>query len=156
MAVPCPSLPPDRPKWQAPRARITRHPGRSDVSRRRANAPIRTSWGRTTRTRESLRDDEVLRRPSSDCQRTIAGGPSPALCDLSGPAYSCADRAARTLAPHALGLILGETTARKQGLERKTRGRMDNREPIDVPFLIFVIIVTILVVALGVVLFPHR
>jgi hypothetical protein len=32
---------------------------------------------------------------------------------------------------------------------------MDNREPIDVPFLVFVIVVTILVVALGVVLFPH-
>jgi hypothetical protein len=33
---------------------------------------------------------------------------------------------------------------------------MDNHGPIDVPFLIFVIVVTILVVALGVVIFPHR
>jgi len=101
-----------------------------------------------------------MMRSSSGLHRTVNG---PSLADhhrrfatLSGPAYSCADRPARTLAPHALGPMLGETTARKQGLTRKTRGRMDNREPIDVPFLIFVIIVTILVVALGVVLFPHR
>ena len=33
---------------------------------------------------------------------------------------------------------------------------MHNQEPIDVPFLIFVIVVTILIVALAVVLFPHR
>jgi hypothetical protein len=33
---------------------------------------------------------------------------------------------------------------------------MDNRDPIDVPFLVFVIVVTILVVALGVAIFPHR
>jgi hypothetical protein len=33
---------------------------------------------------------------------------------------------------------------------------MDDRGPMDVPFLIFVIVVTILVVALGVVIFPHR
>jgi hypothetical protein len=33
---------------------------------------------------------------------------------------------------------------------------MDNRGPMDVPFLVFVIVVTILVVALGIVLFPHR
>ncbi len=32
---------------------------------------------------------------------------------------------------------------------------MDNREPIDVPFLILVIVTTILVVALGVAIFPH-
>ena len=63
-------------------------------------------------------------------------------------AYSSPDRAARAF--HA-------TTARQTGDQRaRTRGRMDNHEPIDVPFLIFVIIVTILVVALGVVLFPHR
>ncbi len=33
---------------------------------------------------------------------------------------------------------------------------MHKQDPIDVPFLIFVIVVTILVVALAVVLFPHR
>jgi hypothetical protein len=33
---------------------------------------------------------------------------------------------------------------------------MDNREPIDVPFLVLVIVVTILTVALGVAIFPHR
>jgi hypothetical protein len=33
---------------------------------------------------------------------------------------------------------------------------MHNQDPIDVPFLIFVIVVTILVVSLAVVLFPHR
>jgi hypothetical protein len=33
---------------------------------------------------------------------------------------------------------------------------MDNRDPIDVPFLVFVIIVTVLVVALGVAIYPQR
>jgi hypothetical protein len=33
---------------------------------------------------------------------------------------------------------------------------MDNRDPIDIPFLVFVIVVTILVFALGVAIFPHR
>jgi hypothetical protein len=33
---------------------------------------------------------------------------------------------------------------------------MDNRDPIDVPFLVFVIIVTVLVVALGVTIYPQR
>jgi hypothetical protein len=33
---------------------------------------------------------------------------------------------------------------------------MDDRDPIDVPFLAFVIIVTIAVVALGVTIYPHR
>jgi hypothetical protein len=32
---------------------------------------------------------------------------------------------------------------------------MDKRDPLDVPFLVFVIVVTILVVALGVTIFPH-
>jgi hypothetical protein len=38
----------------------------------------------------------------------------------------------------------------------RTQGRMDNRDPIDVPFLVFVIIVTVLVVALGVAIYPQR
>jgi hypothetical protein len=33
---------------------------------------------------------------------------------------------------------------------------MDQREPLDIPFLVFVIIVTILAVAFGVIVFPHR
>jgi hypothetical protein len=33
---------------------------------------------------------------------------------------------------------------------------MDDRGPIDRPFLVFVIIVTIAVVALAVVIYPHR
>jgi hypothetical protein len=33
---------------------------------------------------------------------------------------------------------------------------MDSQEPLHVSFLVFVIVVTILVVALGVTLFPHR
>jgi hypothetical protein len=33
---------------------------------------------------------------------------------------------------------------------------MDNREPLDVPFLIFVLVVTALIIALGVTIFPHR
>lgn len=32
---------------------------------------------------------------------------------------------------------------------------MEDRDPIDLPFLIFVVIVTIAVIALGVVLYPH-
>jgi hypothetical protein len=32
---------------------------------------------------------------------------------------------------------------------------MDNRDPIDIPFLVFVIVVTILVFALAVAIFPH-
>jgi hypothetical protein len=33
---------------------------------------------------------------------------------------------------------------------------MDKREPLDVPFLVLVIIATVLVVALCVIVFPHR
>jgi hypothetical protein len=33
---------------------------------------------------------------------------------------------------------------------------MDQREPLDVPFLVLVIIATVLVVAFGVIVFPHR
>lgn len=32
---------------------------------------------------------------------------------------------------------------------------MDNREPVDVPFLIFVIVVTVFLVALGVAIYPR-
>jgi hypothetical protein len=32
---------------------------------------------------------------------------------------------------------------------------MDERGPIDLPFLIFVVIVTIAVLALGIVIYPH-
>jgi hypothetical protein len=35
------------------------------------------------------------------------------------------------------------------------RSRMDDRGPVDVPFLIFVIIVTIFLVALGVAIYPR-
>ena len=38
---------------------------------------------------------------------------------------------------------------------RKGRKRMDDRGPIDLPFLVFVVIVSIAVLALGVVLYPH-
>jgi hypothetical protein len=65
---------------------------------------------------------------------------------LNALSYPGADRAARAWRDN--GAAPGDQRAR-------TQGRMDNREPIDVPFLILVIIVTILVVALGVVLFPH-
>jgi hypothetical protein len=33
---------------------------------------------------------------------------------------------------------------------------MDKREPLDVPFLVLVIIATVLVVTLCVIVFPHR